>query len=86
MELHVQKELIHGMCSPALLGRTTHPVGQAENRENSHREARKSVCILTLKDTLQKLQWREELRWRREAGETKQEGVWIGGGKFGFAV
>lgn len=87
MGLHIRKEFLqHGMCSPSLLGRTTHSVAQGEKREDSHREAHKSACILTLKDNFQKLQWREKLRWRREAGETKQEEVWIMGGECRYAV
>lgn len=81
MELHIPKELIqHGIIA----GEGQHILQHRERRgKSNHREAHKS---LTLEDTLHKLQWREKLRWRQVAGEAKQEGVWIGGGEFIFAV
>lgn len=84
MEVHVQKEFIqHGIAA----GEGQHILQHRERKgKTSHGEAHKSVCILTLENTLQKLVWREKLRWRREAVETKQEGVWIGGGGFRCAV
>lgn len=57
---------------PVITGEGQHILWHRERKgKTDHREAHKPVCILTLEYTLQKLQWRQKLRWRNEAEETK---------------